>query len=167
MQRARTSGRTGARVLAALAMLSVMACAEYRNASGPILPPPPPDNPQLTKASFVFYVNTRNGAIKIESPQGVVSPNPSIRASIVGPDFSLIAGDAITLTASNFSASTLGQFTPGKVRVRFDLSITNILSNVELRTPTFPAPPPGVNCPSVDAVKFDAVSVIASPAINE
>ncbi|HKE90517.1 MAG TPA: carboxypeptidase-like regulatory domain-containing protein [Gemmatimonadales bacterium] len=145
MQRARTSGRTGARVLAALAMLSVMACAEYRNASGPILPPPPPDNPQLTKASFVFYVNSRNGAIKIESPQGVVSPNPSIRASIVGPDYSLIAGDAITLTASNFTASTVGQFTPGKVRVRFDLSITNILSNVELRTPTFPAPPPGVS----------------------
>src|SRR5262245_11911554 len=133
----RTSGRAGVsrfttRMLSALAALIVVACTETQNASGPVLPPPPPDNPQLTKASFIFHVNSRNGAIKIESPSGVVSPNPQtgVAASIIGPDYSLLAGDAITLTASNFFASTVGQYVPGKVRVRFDLSITNILSSV-------------------------------------
>jgi len=147
-------GRTlTGRVVATLAALTFAACSTTEHATGPNIPAPPPDNPQLTKASFIFHVNTRSGAIQIESPSGTVNPGPSAPAGNTGgrfdkgpggPEMSLIAGDAITLTASNFFASTVGQFTAGKVRVRFDLNITNNLSQVELLTPTFPAPPPGV-----------------------
>ena len=143
------------RVLTTLAALTFAACSQMDRGTGPVLPPTPPDNPQLTKASFIFHVNTRNGGIQIEAPSGMVNPGPSapigsrgghgaISGSMIGPEMSLIAGDAITLTASNFFASSVGQFTSGKIRVRFDLSITNNLSSVELLTPTFPTPPPGV-----------------------
>jgi hypothetical protein len=148
-----TSGRVGARtqalrILAALAALTFGACEPASNNYGPVLPPPPPDNPQLTKAAFIFYVNTQTHQIAISAPSGMVAPNPQQVAApgMPGmPNFSLIAGDGITLTASNYFASTVGQFTPGKIRVRFDLSITNKLSSVQLVTPTFPAPPPGVS----------------------
>jgi len=141
------------RVLATVAALAFAACTTTERATGPNLPPPPPDNPQLTKASFIFHVNTRTGAIKIEAPTGTENPGPSAAVDGTlggrggkpgGPPMSLIAGDAISLTASNFFASTVGQFTAGKIRVRFDLSITNTLSQVELLSPTFPSPPPGV-----------------------
>ena len=146
-------GRTlTGRIVATLAALTFAACGTTEKATGPNLPPPPPDNPQLTKASFIFHVNSRTGTIKIEAPSGMVNPGPSSAIDPGtgrgkgpgGPQMSLIAGDAISLTASNFFASTVGQFTAGKIRVRFDLSITNNLSQVELLTPTFPAPPPGV-----------------------
>jgi hypothetical protein len=143
-----TSGRVGARtqtvrILAALAALTFGACEPATNNYGPVLPPPPPDNPQLTRAAFIFHVNTQTHQISIEAPSGTVAPNPQ-PSIIPGLNFSLIAGDGITLTASNYFASTVGQYIPGKVRVRFDLSITNKLSSVQLITPTFPAPPPGV-----------------------
>lgn len=141
------SVRTPGRFLAALAALTFAACAPTERGTGPVLPPTPPDNPQLTKASFIFHVNTRNGAIRIEAPAGTVNPGPTapISGGLIGPQLSLIAGDAITLTASGFSSSAVGAFVPGKIRVRFALSITNNLSQVELLTPTFPTPPPGVS----------------------
>jgi len=144
-----TSGRAGVRtqavrVLAALAALVIGACEPTANNYGPVLPPPPPDNPQLTKASFIFYVNTQTHQIQIAAPNGTVAASPQQAGGPGSPSYSLIAGDGITLTASNYFASTVGQFSPGKIRVRFDLSITNKLSSVQLITPTLPPAPPGV-----------------------
>ena len=41
-------------------------------------------------------------------------------------------------------ASNLHQFTQDKVRIQFDVTITNQLTGVQLITPTFPTPPAGV-----------------------
>lgn len=149
MQLARTSGRLGARTftaraLTALAAISFAACQPgTEHASGPSLPGAPPENPMLAKAAFVFQVNTSTRQVAISAPSATVLQPGAAAGDGLGPTFSLIAGDAITLTASNYSASTVGQFTPGKIRVRFDLSITNKLSSVQLITPTFPPAPPG------------------------
>ncbi len=143
---ARTRGQVGRRVLAMVAAFGLAACAVQEKAAGPVLPPPPPDNPQLLQAAFIAHVNTTNGHVEITAPQTTVNGFTSApaRSGLGGPSFSLIAGDAISLTASNFTASAVGAFTPGKIRVTFDLSITNKLSSVQLITPTFPPPPPGV-----------------------
>ncbi|HUL48839.1 MAG TPA: hypothetical protein VLT79_02370 [Gemmatimonadales bacterium] len=157
MQHARTSRRAGARLfavraMAVLAALTVAACEHGTEvASGPSVPGNAPDNPALTRAAFVFYVNTQTHQVSISAPSATVNaasaiaPKSAISTSIVGPRFSLIAGDAITLTASNYHASNVGDFITGKIRVQFDLSITNKLSSVQLITPTFPTPPPGVS----------------------
>src|SRR5262249_19236412 len=98
-------GRTlTGRVALTVAALTFAACTTTERATGPNLPPPPPDNPQLTKASFIFHVNTRSGAIQIEAPAGTENPGPSApiggtgrggRDGKGGPRMSLIAGDAI------------------------------------------------------------------------
>ena len=65
-------------------------------------------------------------------------------ASGTGPAFSLVGGDVVLLTSSNFAASAVGAFMPGKVRVTFDLTVTNRLNTVDIGGPTqFPLPPPG------------------------
>ncbi len=142
-RRARTRRLVGRRVLAAVAAFGLAACAVQEKAAGPVLPPAPPDNPQLVRAAFIFHVNTTTGLVDISAPQVTVNgfTPAATRSGPGGPSFSLIGGDAINLTASNFFASAVGQFTPGKVRVRFDLNVTNELSSVQLITPTFPPPP--------------------------
>jgi hypothetical protein len=96
-------------------------------------------------------VDTRTGKVRITPPaQGIDNVDlqgarTGISASVVGPDFSIIAGDVVELTASNYSASDVGQFQPGKIRVEFDVNITNRLASVQLITPTFPVPPPGTD----------------------
>jgi hypothetical protein len=133
-----------------MALYAIAACSDAgQNAAGPNIPGNPPEPPTLARAAFVFYVNTASHDIRV-APPTVTVPNPSAMAlsqssGLGGPDFSLIAGDVITLTASNYSASAVGAFAPGKIRVQFDLSITNKLGSVDLITPTFPAPPPGVS----------------------
>ena len=146
-RRARTRDQIFGRVLATAALLGIVGCAGQDKAAGPVLPPAPPDNPQLVQAAFIFHVNTTTGRVDISAPQSTLNGFASgpARSGLGGPSFSLIGGDAINLTASNFSASAVGQFSPGKVRVRFDLNVTNELSSVQLITPTFPPPPPGVS----------------------
>lgn len=53
---------------------------------------------------------------------------------------SLLAGDAIRLLVSNYQASAIGEFTPNRIRVRFDVVIANKLPSVGLVTPTWPTP---------------------------
>jgi hypothetical protein len=99
-------------------------------------------------------VNTANGKINITAPTNGVASNPSVttgktkaqlsQSGVVGPEYSIVAGDVVQLTASNYSASAVGAFQPGKIRVRFNINITNALAGVQLITPTFPVPPAGV-----------------------
>ena len=61
------------------------------------------------------------------------------------PDLSLLGGEAVRLIPSNFQASAVGAFIPGKVRVQFDIVIENKLPGINFITPTWPTPPsPGV-----------------------
>ena len=68
---------------------------------------------------------------------------PGSKSPSTSVDFSLVGGDVVTLTSSNFVASAVGAFQPGKVRVTFDINITNKLTGVQLVGPTvFPSVPP-------------------------
>lgn len=128
------------------------ACSSDSTGAGPIIPGQPTPNPQITKAAFLADVNLRTKTIKITPPQltatsGLVKA-AAVQASASSVDFSLVGGDVVTLTTSNFSASAVGAFQPGKVRVTFDINMTNKLSGVQLIGPTvFPAPPPGTSGP--------------------
>ena len=128
------------------------ACSSDSTGAGPIIPGQPTPNPQITKAAFLADVNLRTKTIKITPPQlsttsGLVKAS-AVRASSSSVDFSLVGGDVVTLTTSNFAASAVGAFQPGKVRVTFDVNMTTKLSGVQLIGPTvFPAPPPGTSGP--------------------
>jgi hypothetical protein len=144
----RGSSRGGLRLGALLTLaLAATACESTRPVTQPELPANPPGNSELRQASFIADVNTRTGKIQIKAPiSGNALDGLSLsEVGLDGPNFSIIAGDVVELTASNFFASQVGEFTPGKVRVTFDILITNRLSGVRLVTPTFPVPPAGTN----------------------
>lgn len=129
----------------ALTTLSTLtACSKSADSTtGPSIPIEPANAPQLRKAAFVADVDMRTGKISITAPSGATLNGPSLSLSggTSGPSLSILAGDAITLVASNYRASAVGAFTPGKVRVSFDVSILNKLQGYALITPTFPTPP--------------------------
>lgn len=139
------------------AMIVASACSSDSTGAGPIIPGNPAPNPQITKAAFLADVNVRTGEVKLRPPQltgtqnglnGAALHGGDIDPSLSGVDFSLVGGDVVQLTSSNFAASAVGAFAPGKVRVTFDVSVTNKLSGVQLVGPTvFPAPPAGSTGP--------------------
>jgi hypothetical protein len=140
--------------IATLAALAMAACSGGDKSAGPVLPGNPPSNPQLKRAAFVMDVDMRTRQVKITAPtttlnslsHGATGSRGLSANSADNPigSQSIVAGDVVNLTTSNFSASPVGQFTPGKVRVKFDVNITNRLASVQLITPTFPTPPAGV-----------------------
>lgn len=127
------------------------ACSSDSTGAGPIIPGQPTPNPQITKAAFLADVNLRTKTIKITPPELTTTSGlraAGLRTEASSVDFSLVGGDVVTLTTSNFAASAVGAFQPGKVRVTFDVNMTNKLSGVQLIGPTvFPAPPPGSSGP--------------------
>lgn len=178
-----TTGRLGTTrlttvLLSSVAALSV-ACGGDRGTTNPQLPGNPPPNPQIQSAAFIADVNLRTGRIKITEP--VQNQTPSLSAALAGvgsrpglgdlrkpgpggPDRSIIAGDVIELTASNYHASAVGEFTPSKIRVTFDINITNRLASVELITPTFPTPPAGVT--GVFLFPYSAVATVTTGGVS-
>jgi hypothetical protein len=137
--------RPAAMALAVTTALVMGACSSDRGTTGPTLPPNPPGNPQFRQAAFTLDVNSRTGKVVITPPQkNTTTLAPGL---MNGPDIqrSILAGDVVNLTASNFTASAVGAFQPGKIRVTFDINVTNKLSSVQLITPTFPTPPAGTN----------------------
>jgi hypothetical protein len=156
MQLVRRFGGQGRRVFPALALtaaaLVASACSSDPSGSGPVLPGDPPHNPQITRAAFLADVNVRTGQIRIAPPELDGAQNGLLRANATadgkGVELSLVGGDVVTLTSSNFVASAVGAFQPGKVRVTFDVNVTNKLNGVQLIGPTvFPAPPAGTTGP--------------------
>jgi hypothetical protein len=140
-------------ILVAGALLA-SACSSDNAGSGPVLPGNPPPNPQITRAAFLADVNLRTKTIKITAPTLSTADGlggaAGVRAAASSVDFSLVGGDVVTLTTSNFAATGVGVAPAplGKVRVTFDVNITNKLSGVQLVGPTvFPAPPPGTTGP--------------------
>ncbi len=151
MQFARRTGRTGhnrfaTMLFASVTALGLAACQGGDGAgAGPVIPPDQPQNPQYRNAAFIFDVNTARKTIAISQPTTHLNLSPG---RIGGPNainFSIIAGDVIQLTTSNYNASAVGAFQPNKIRVTFDVSLTNKLASVQLITPTFPTPPAGVS----------------------
>lgn len=145
-------GRQYAATVLTATVVAALACSPGDKGTGPVLPPTPTPNPTITKAAFLADVNVRTGKITIRAPEvtvtglsnGRLTSSRGFNASVEAPDWSLVGGDVIDVTSSNFFASTVGQFTPGKVRVTFDVNLTNKLNGVELIGPTiFPTPPAG------------------------
>jgi hypothetical protein len=141
------------RVVVGTVALTALACGRGEQGAGPNLPGEPPPNPQFSKAAYIFDVNTARRTVNITAPNGATfstvlpsngKPGPSLSIQ-APPSFSIVAGDVALLTVSNYFASNVGDFIPNKIRVRFDVSITNRLSSVQLITPTFPPPPAGVD----------------------
>jgi len=179
MHVANSLGRTGISRLATVLLTSAtalsLACGADRGTTGPRLPGNPPPNPQIKSAAFIADVNLTTGRITITAPQPKVTPGTSaassaaLSASLAGPElgtpsFSILAGDAVELTGSNMVTSAVGQFTPGKQRVTFDVNITNRLSSVELITPTFPTPPAGVS--GVILFPFENVVTVTTGGVS-
>ena len=172
MQLVRRFGGQARRALSASVLVATAvvagACSSDNSGAGPVLPGNPAPNPQITRAAFLADVNVRTGEVKIRAPQLTGTQNglgavrgDSIDASLRGIDLSMVGGDVVQLTTSNFVASAVGAFQPGKVRVTFDINITNKLSGVQLVGPTvFPAPPAGTTGPIL--FPFDIAVAVTS-----
>jgi hypothetical protein len=79
------------------------------------------------RAGYLLEVDMRRRAVR------VAAPIESQRAqSGLGPSFSILDGQSIGLTVDNYEVSELGQYSPGKVRVRFDVSVANRLPGLTL-----------------------------------
>ena len=145
--------------LSAVALLA--GCTAELRTVGPTGPPELPA-PGFARAAFLADVDVFQGRIRITSPEVLTT---GLSRDGNRPAFSLIGGDAVLLTTSNFSASPVGAFQPGKVRVSFDLAITNRLDNVDLIGPTaFPAPPPGTSGPLL--VPYDIAIATTSGGVS-
>jgi hypothetical protein len=110
----------------------------------------PAGNPDATtelgRASFIFDVNLAQGSVTVKDP--TLRLQPSLAGLGAGgpgggPGYSILSNDAIIVTATNFVASAVGQVVPNKVRVTFDVAISNKLPNIDLITPSFPLAPAG------------------------
>ncbi|MDX2121374.1 MAG: carboxypeptidase-like regulatory domain-containing protein [Gemmatimonadota bacterium] len=145
----------------AVLLAALAGCTAELRTVGPTGPPELPA-PGFARAAFLADVDVIVGRIRITSPEIVTTGLSRVGR---GPDLSLIGGDAVLLTTSNFTASPVGAFQPGKVRVSFDLAITNRLDNVDLIGPTvFPAPPPGTTGPLL--VPYDVAIATTSGGVS-
>ena len=129
---------------------------------------------QYRGAAFVFNVSASKKTVSVTAPTATIK-SPISAASLnlgfnAGPNYSLLGGESIDVSPSNYQASAVGAFVPGKIRITFDVSIYNKLQGVRLITPTFPAPPAGAT--GVQAFPFEiSVTTTAGgsqgPTIND
>jgi hypothetical protein len=139
-------------------MVLLSACADTAlTPPAAVLPIDPAIPAQYRGAAFVFDVNATKKTVGVTAPTATIR-NPISAASLnlglnSAPTYSVLGGDAIGLSVSNYQASAVGAFVPGKLRITFDLSINNRLAGIRLVTPTFPAPPVGVT--GVQAFPFE------------
>jgi len=159
-----TPGRSARTLPTTALLLSVagltLACGKEQSGTGPGLPVDP-GNPQLRAVAFIADVNLQTGKIRItEPPTNVVPSSAALFSTKGGPTYSIVAGDVVGLTASNMQSSAVGEFQPGKIRITFDINISNKLAAVSLITPTFPPPPAGV--PGLFLFPYEMVPTITS-----
>jgi hypothetical protein len=144
-------GRRMVPLITATATLLLAACStESPVGAAPQLPGNPAIPQQYRGAAFIMDVNAGKRSVKITAPTSTIR-NPSANmiadGRFVGSDVnaSLLGGDVVELTASNFVAGAVGAAVPGKVLITFDLTVNNRLPGIQLATPTFPTPPAGVS----------------------
>ena len=151
-------------------MVLLSACADTAlTPPAAVLPTDPAIPAQYRGAAFIFDVNATKKTV------GVTAPTTTIRSPISaaslnlgvnsGRSYSVLGGDVIGLSVSNFQASAVGAFTPGKLRITFDLGINNRLAGIRLVTPTFPAPPVGVT--GVQAFPFQMSVTSTSGSVEK
>ena len=119
------------RALLALAAGLLAGCSAEAP-TGPVSAPPPRGG--MPERAVAVRVDVAAGTATVLDRAGF-TPEPGLALAILG-------ANEIAAATSNVSRSAVGQFTPKKVRIRFDVAITNRTS-VSLLPPTFPAPPAG------------------------
>lgn len=142
-------------ILRSLAFLALLAggltgCSE-ESIVRPLIPPEPPDNPAIRAAAWTADVDREAGSVRIRgAARGLNASDLALLAQSfeVGPgtpELSILAGDVVDVMAlpGSLRFSAVGEFTPGLVRVTFDVAIRNRIPSVSVVTPTFPTPPPG------------------------
>jgi hypothetical protein len=137
-----TQGRQVARRLSAV-VAGALALVTGACADQTIAPAIPGSSPvaAFRPMAFVADVNLREGRVNISSPTSSTTDRASLGLGGEGQLYSLLGGEAVRLIPSNFQASAVGAFTPGLVRVTFDVVIENKLPGIRFITPTWPTPP--------------------------
>ena len=90
--------------------------------------------PAMRGAGYLLEVDMRRRAVRVADPSESQRPQQGI-----GPSFSILDGEAIGLTVDNYAVSEVGQYSPGKVRVRFDIAVANQLPGLALVPPALGA----------------------------
>ena len=152
--RSRGARSTAIRSLVSAAAIALAACSgeSLNKPEDPNLPGDPPVNPAVAAAAWRFDVSTVKKIVKI-TPPSVKAASSSFAAAVATAaspaNLSLVGGDVISLIVvpGSYVASGVGTggAPAGKVLVTFDVQIVNLLSSVDLITPTFPVPPTGVS----------------------
>ena len=127
--------------LVAMSTVLIGACATEKGVA-PVLPGEAP-TAQFRPLAFTADINTKTGKIQITAPttgSNLNAPTLSTGGE-ESPNLSLLGGDAVRLIPSNYAASAVGAFAPGKIRVTFDVLIENKLPGVKFITPTWPVSP--------------------------
>lgn len=149
MQTLAHPGRRIAPLVAAFTLLVSAACSTDNTVgTAPQLPGNPSIPPQYRGAAFVMDVSPLQKSIKVTAPTTTIRSasnllSMDVGSTLGGADYSLLGGDVIDLTATNYVAGAVGAAVPGKVLVTFDLTVNNKLGGIQLITPTFPVAPAG------------------------
>ncbi len=126
--------------LVAMSTLLIGACASEKGVA-PVVPGEAPPS-QFRPLAFTADINTSTGKISITAPTAATANAPTLSTGgVEAPNLSLLGGEAVRLIPSNYQASAVGAFAPGKIRVTFDVVIENKLPGVKFITPTWPVSP--------------------------
>jgi hypothetical protein len=151
-------------------MVLLSACADTAlTPPAAVLPTNPAIPAQYRGAAFIFDVSATKKTVGVTAPTATItSPNAAASHNLglnSAPTYTVLGGDAVGLSVSNYQASAVGAFTPGKLRITFDLGINNRLAGIRLVTPTFPAPPVGVT--GVQAFPFQMSVTSTSGSVEK
>ena len=115
-----------------------MICAGAACSSDPAAPGPsdggPP--PGLDAVAIRLDVDLVRGTVRVASPDAPANPGNN-------RSYAMLGTNEVTATTSNFLRSAPGAFQPNKVRVQFDVAITNRLTSATLMPSTFAGGPAG------------------------
>jgi Tol biopolymer transport system component len=129
--------------------------------------PDQPTEPGGPPPSVPSDVQARAIAVRVDVAAGTVTPlgRPGAETAVApGLSLALLGANEIGATTSEFFRSTVGQFIAKKVRVRFDVALTN-RSSVPLLPPSFPTPPAGVQ--SVLLFPFSTTLTAGNGAVDQ
>ena len=122
--------RRRAWLLLVSSMLWLNACES--DGTDPAAPASPPS--ELKALALAIDVDLAAGSATVRPPEQLVQSGG-------GPSFALFGRNEVSAAVSNVTRSRISEFTPSRVRVRFDLSLTNKLLNSDLVPSTFPTAP--------------------------
>jgi hypothetical protein len=140
--------RPAAALTTTAAMIALAACADTAlMPPAAVLPTDPAIPAQYRAAAFIFDVSATKKTVSITAPSATnISPIAAASLNLgvsTGWSYSVLGGDVIGLSTSNYQASAVGAFIPGKLRITFvtgvqafpfQMSVTSTAGSVEKGT---------------------------------